>query len=66
MTDRLQAPKQYYILPSGYRHIRWSAERWAQWPPSFSGEIISDDYIFHPEWNREAINDWWKRRKVGP
>ena len=48
-------------LPTGWFHIRWSAEKWAQVPPHFSGLTIPDEYIFHPAWNRQSINEWWRR-----
>lgn len=51
------------VLPSGYRFIRLHRERFAQLPPGFIGEIVPDEFIFHPEWNREAINAYWRQHQ---
>jgi len=40
--------------------IRLNSQCWAQIPEGFSGETVPDEYIFQPEWNREAINKVWK------
>ena len=47
-------------LSSGYTMIRLNSQCWAQIPEGFSGETVPDEYIFQPEWNREAINKVWK------
>ena len=47
-------------LGSGYIFIRLNSQCWAQIPEGFVGETIPDEYIFQPEWNREAINKVWK------
>lgn len=47
-------------LSSGYTLIRLSDECFAQIPPCFVGDTIPDEYIFHPEWNRDTINEYWK------
>lgn len=44
-------------LLSGWTLIRFSKECFAQVPPGWKGEI-PDEYIFHPEWNRDLINEW--------
>ena len=53
-------------LPSSWRRIQLSETCWAQLPPSWIGEIIPDEFIFNPAWNRDKINLWWKEAmKVG-
>jgi len=47
-------------LNSGWFHIKMNNECWAQIPPGFIAPIIPDEYIFHPEWNRDRINTAWK------
>ena len=47
-------------LSSGYTIIRLNSQCWAQIPESFLGETVPDEYIFQPEWNRDAINKIWK------
>ena len=47
-------------LGSGYTNIRVNSQCWAQIPAGFIGETIPDEYIFQPEWNRDAINKIWK------
>ena len=47
-------------LDSGYILIWYSKECFAQIPTGWKGKI-PDEYIFHPEWNRERINE--KRRQ---
>lgn len=51
-------------LPSGWTLIKFSNECFAQIPLGWKGEIISDEYIFNPEWNRETINNWRKKVEV--
>jgi len=45
-------------LESGYIRIGVNGG-FAQIPKGFIGEIISDEYIFQPEWCREEINQAW-------
>ena len=42
---------------SGWTLIRFSRECFAQIPTGWKGKI-PDEYIFHPEWNRDRINEW--------
>ena len=44
-------------LSSGWTLIRFSKECFAQVPTGWKGEI-PDEYIFHPDWNRDRINGW--------
>jgi len=44
-------------LSSGWTLIRFSKECFAQVPTGWKGEI-PDCYIFHPDWNRDRINEW--------
>jgi len=46
--------------------VRWGRERWAQIPRGFSGDHIPDEFIFHPEWNRELVNGWWATLRQSP
>lgn len=48
------------ILPSGWTHIRFSRECFAQIPPGFNEDTIPDEYIFHSGWTRESVNNWWR------
>ena len=50
-------------LESGYTHIRWNANCWAQIPPQFCESVIPDEYIFNPNWTRDKINRWWRMGK---
>lgn len=52
------------LLESGYVHVRWSSECWAQFPPWFTGDTLPDEYIFNPEWNRERVNAWWRSKEA--
>lgn len=47
-------------LSSGYTLIRLNSQCWAQIPEGFVGDAVPDEYIFQPEWNREALNKAWK------
>ena len=47
-------------LSSGWFHLRLSSECWAQFLPTQRGPI-ADEFIFHPSWNRQRINDWWQK-----
>ncbi len=47
-------------LSSGYTLIRLNSQCWAQIPEGFVGDIVPDEYIFQPEWNRDAINKVWR------
>ena len=47
------------VLASGWTHIRWTAQTWAQLPPGFHGDRIPDEYIFNPGWCRDRVNRWW-------
>jgi len=40
------------LLPTGYWHLRLSAEVWAQWPTSTA---LSREHCFHPEWSWPLI-----------
>jgi len=42
-------------LDSGYFRISFSRQSFAQFPVNFKG-ILSDEYIFQPEWNRQMFN----------
>ncbi len=46
-------------LSSGWRRIGLHEESFAQMPPGFTRSTIPDEYIFNPEWNRDAINAAW-------
>jgi hypothetical protein len=48
-------------LSSGWLHVRFTQECFAQIPPGFDGEEIPDEFIFHADGNRKRINDWWSR-----
>lgn len=48
------------VLASGWRQIKINNECFAQVPPGFVGDTIPDEYIFHPDWCRESINDHWR------
>ena len=63
MSDRREITIQK--LDSGFIRISVSRECWAQIPPNMTGDTISDDYIFNPEWNRERINKIWETMKGG-
>lgn len=47
-------------LSSGWTHIRWNQNCWAQIPPGFGDDTIPDEHIFAPEWSRERVNAWWR------
>ncbi len=49
-------------LMSGFTHIKWNTNCWAQIPSDFHREIIPDRYIFNPNWTRGKINKWWQQR----
>ena len=52
-------------LSSPYILIKWNRECWVQIPHGLShDEDIPDKYIFHPEWNRGTVNNWWNRRGI--
>ena len=46
-------------LESGWTLLRLSSVSFAQVPPGFHSQTIPDEYIFDPEWNRDAINAAW-------
>jgi len=48
-------------LDSGWILVKKNSEVWAQVPPGWKGEI-PDEYIFHPEWNRDEVNRIWAER----
>jgi len=47
-------------LSSGWLRIEVHGEGFAQVPPGFSGDEIPDEYIFNPEWHRDAVNAAWR------
>ena len=53
------------LLESGWTLVRIEGTSfnggWAQIPPGFNGDVIPDDYIFHPDWNRDRVNAAWKK-----
>lgn len=53
-------------LPSDWLRVEAGPESWAQVPPGFCGDVIPDEYIFHPEWSREAVNAVWRVSLAGP
>lgn len=61
MVELLSTPTDDRILESGYRFVRFDRECFAQFPKEFRSETIPDEYIFAADWNRERVNDWWKR-----
>lgn len=42
-------------LSSGYWHIRWSRECWAQVP---CGDTLRREHVFHPAWNWRRVSTW--------
>jgi len=46
------------LLPSGYWHVRWHGEYWAQWPCGAEPTIES---VFDPEWNGSRFLTWWEK-----
>ena len=55
----MKKPKLIKRLDSGWIHIRFHRECFAQIPPNFNQDIIPDEFIFHPNSNREIVNDYW-------
>jgi len=49
----VKIPKVKY-LPTGYYHVSYSANQWAQFPANYKG-VLRDDHIFQPAWNREIF-----------
>jgi len=43
-------------LPSGYLHLRYSSEVWAQWPRGEDGP--RPEHCFHPEWSWPILKTW--------
>ena len=50
-------------LDSGWILLKINKECWAQIPKEWVGPI-PDEYIFHPDWNRERINEAWLNYKA--
>jgi hypothetical protein len=50
-------------LSSGYTHMRFGPQCFAQIPPGFNDDVIPDDYIFQPSWNRDTVNAWWAKQR---
>ena len=42
-------------LDSGYFRISFSKQSFAQFPSNFKG-VLTDEYIFQSEWNRQRYN----------
>lgn len=50
-------------LESGFLFVYWSRECWVQLPPNYNKLVIADEFIFHPEWNREKVHAWWQEHR---
>jgi len=48
------------LLSTGYWHVRWSSECWAQIPRN--GELRRE-HVFHPDWNWDKVQEWWNRNE---
>lgn len=47
-------------LASGWLHVWWTPQAWAQLPPGFCAAVIPDEYVFNPGWCRDRVNRWWQ------
>lgn len=53
------------VLSTGYISLSVGSRFVAQIPIGFCGETIPDESIFQPDWNREAVNRYWRERQEG-
>lgn len=60
----MKNPKLIKRLDSGWTHIRFNRACFAQIPPSFCEATIPDKFIFHPESNRQMVNEWWSNENI--
>ncbi len=47
------------LLPSGYLHVWFSPECFAQFPPGLLADTLPRSVVFHAEWNYHRVYRWW-------